>query len=207
MKNNLNFNYKMSSDDHFDDDDSVGDEEEVEIELDDEDVDVDDYAGQDRDVNSIDVVKIRDDNENLEEKEDFSLEDPIAFEESLKFSNYSKRKTKSNIEKISRYEFSKLVGRLAQYITESKIDVLDEMLELPVVKTGNAINIARFWVENRKIYKLPLTLKRQLTLSIIEELDPSNLKLDDDYHFTDENDNTSDRFYQNFREKSYGNDA
>ena len=118
-----------------------------------------------------------------------------------------KKKTKSKIERITKYELAKIVGTLAMYITESKITVPPEMEELPVVQGGNALKIALFWVYNRKEYKLPITLKRQITTNIVEELDISKLKLDDDYYFTDDNDDTAARFFQNFREKEYTNDA
>ena len=197
----------MELEDHFDGDDSVVDEdEEQEIDLNDDDFDGDDYDDQDRDLGE--NVKLKENVEVVDELETmFNLDDPVEFEQSLNYSSYHRKKTKSKIEKISKYEFAKLVGRLAQYITESKIDVLDEMVDLPVVKTGNAIKIALFWVENRKTYKLPLTLKRQLTNTVMEELDPTNLKIEDDYHFTDDNDDTAARFYQNFREKEYNNNA
>uniref|UniRef100_A0A6C0BDG8 Uncharacterized protein n=1 Tax=viral metagenome TaxID=1070528 RepID=A0A6C0BDG8_9ZZZZ len=196
----------MADFNNFDDDSIADSDDEPEVDLNDDDVSIDEYKGQDFDIQDLSKIKERTEDDG-EDDLMFDLDETIDFETSLNYSIYSKKKTKSNISKITKYEFSKLVGNLSQYIADSKIDIPDDMTDEKIIETGDAIKIALFWVENRKKYKIPLSIKRTICNGVVEELDPSTLEIDDDYHFTDDNDVTSERFYQNFREKPYLNNS
>lgn len=197
----------MDEYEEYDQDDSVNgdDDDEQIIDLDDEDFDENEYENQDRDVDENAKVKAQDNNEDETETQ-FDISGDFDFEASLAFAGQHKRKTSSNITRITKYEYAKAVGTLATYISESRIDVPDEMLETPAVKSGNAIKIAFFWFDNRKQYPLPITLKRHLNNLVCEELDPTKLYTDHDLSFRDDNDNTDLLFSRNFRDRDYEND-
>lgn len=197
----------MADYEEYDQDDSVrgDDDEEQVIDLDDEDFDENEYENQDRDVDENAKIKNQG-NEEDELETQFDISGDFDFEASMVHTGQYKRKTSSNILRITKYEYAKAVGTLATYISESKIDVPDDMLNTQAVKSGNAIKIAFFWFNNRTKYPLPITIKRQIHNSYLEELDPAKLLTDDDLSFKDDNDNTDLLFERNFRSTNYENE-
>jgi hypothetical protein len=197
----------MDDDQHFDDYESVVtevEEEEKMDDFDDEDYKIDDYDNQNREIDDTQKEKEQtsNDDDNIME-----FAEQINFEDLQKNTNYIIKKRKSNIEKISKYEESTLIGKIATFIEDSKLDVPEQMLDEEIMASGNAIKIAFFWYNNRQKYPIPLSLKRSLNAFIKEEVDPNKLKNDDDYFFEDDYDDTNLLFHQNFRPEPYQNNV
>lgn len=189
--------------DEFDPYETHDPDNEEPVELDDEDYNSDDdYAhldeGVDRDVKENDI----------EEDGYESLINDIGNENDgegfLDTYRNVKRVKKSNIIKISKYEYSRLYGNLAQYLMESRFEVPPDLeRENPeIINSCDCFIISRFWIENRHKYPLPMALSRNLYLKTDEIVDVGKLKTEDELSFKDEEDDTY-RFHYNFRDKPY----
>ena len=113
-----------------------------------------------------------------------------------------KYKRTSGVEKVSKYEYSVLYGKLAQYIQQSKITIPDGLLEDPEIKSGDLFRISRRWIQRRKEFPIPINFQRMLFPGNMEKKNPADLKIDEDFDFKDDHDDTY-RFYYNFRDKPY----
>ena len=168
---------------------------------DDTDVIVDDYANQDSDlIINGDNDEIENDNEEDEDILDGIIE--VDFVSTFTTNFIPKYKHTSGINKLSKYEYSVLYGKLAQYIQQSKITVPEGLLEDPEIKSGDIFRISRRWIQLRNDFPIPINLQRMLFPGNIEKKNPSDLKIDEDYDFKDDHDDTY-RFYYNFRDKHY----
>lgn len=220
---------KNMDDMHEDYDDELGSEASENLDNADEDVDIDEYANQNM---GIDNSRKEKENEN-DDDADVDVDEVIEFEESFNLTSYPKKKTKTNIKRMTKYEYSKIFGKLAEYIAFSKVEVPEGIFEIPEGMTdvpgaegkgvagktfaevlctasGDHFLIARKWIEYSKVkgLELPVTLVRSITNSVKEELQIENLNIPSDYYFKDEGpDIIEDMFYQNFREKPYENIA
>lgn len=212
------------NDDEFDDD--LGSEaSDHNLDNADEDFDIDEYQNQNFGIDNSRKIQNND-------EEDFDIDEIIDFEDSFNSHQYRK-KTKTNIKLITKYEYSKLFGKLAEYIAFSKIEVPEGIFEIPEgkidvpgaegkgvagktfeevlgVKSGDHFLISRKWIEFSKVkgLELPLTIVRSITNNVKEELQIEDVNIPSEYYFRDEGpDNLEDMFYQNFREKPYENIA
>lgn len=170
----------------------------------DQDFNVDDYAAQDEEINAIEGKQA----DNEEEDENDILDDTpeIEFEQSMQVVFNPKLKRNTRIARMSKYEYSAIYGKLAEYIATSKLSVPDGLLENPEVLSGDTFRIARCWIENRKQFPIPLEVDRKLFANISEKISINNLRTDDYYEFDDDN-TDKHRFYYNFRNEPYDNSA
>lgn len=168
---------------------------------DDTDVVVNDYEGQDADLGKDGEDG---DNQNLGEDDEELLEgmDEVDFVQTFTSDFKPKYKRTSGIQKISKYEYAVLYGKLATYIQQSKITVPEGLLDDPEIKSGDIFRISRRWIQRRNEFPIPINLQRMLFPGNTEKQNPSDLKIDEDYAFKDDNDD-SDRFHYNFRDKPY----
>lgn len=148
------------------------------------------------------VVKVV---ENKDEEPIFDINSNENKEEYISQFFNPKRKKNSNFPKMTKYEYSKLYGTLADYVMNSNIKVPEEMKSSYAVRTGDPFIISRYWIENRTIYPLPTHLVRCLYTKITETVNPSSLILEDDLSFKDDHDDT-ERFHYNFRDGPYQKD-
>lgn len=168
---------------------------------DDADVIVNDYEGQDEDLN---VNGDNGDNDEINEEDNDILDGIVEVDFEQKFTTdlNPKYKRTSGIKKVSRYEYSVLNGKLAQYIQQSKITVSEGLLEDPEIKSGDVLRMSRRWIQRREEFPIPINFQRMLFPGNIEKQNPSNLKIDEDFDFNDDHHDTH-RFYYNFRKEHY----
>lgn len=191
----------MSEDNRSEYDENENEEHE---EYDDEDVVVNDYQDEDE------GEKREEKKEDEDENEDDNLFDIVEEKEinfKKKISSSVKRVTKSNIVKISSYEYSLLYGKLTDKLIKSQIIVPVEMEQLSVVLDGDAFEISRFWIENRHIYKLPVKLSRELYGKTVENIDLYSVYVENELYFYDDESDIIESFDKNFRVESFNNPA
>jgi len=190
----------MNGQDDYENENNIENENDEEIEYDDTDnYEINDYENQDE---GIDLSAKTHKNEEEDEDEDIILEDKDYTIVPVKNKINIIKGKKSNIKKISKYEYSKIYGILTKYIVDSSINVPEEMLNEEEVKSGDAFRISRFWIENRKKYKLPLNLYRNLYLKVNETIELDSLLTESDLSFRDE-ESDHEKFWYNFRDKPY----
>lgn len=172
----------------------IGDNDENYIE---EDYGDDDYEEDYEDEDIIETNKIP---KEIIEKEEIEKNDTLLEVEILDFKkNISVVAKNSGIDFLTDFERCEIIGQLAEYILDSKIEVPKKINKF----NGNHIKIAIEWFENRNSVPLPFEIKREITPGFFEKLKISELKTHEDFEFFDENDNTQILFSRNFRDKEY----
>lgn len=189
----------------YENDNSENEEnEEIEDLNDDDHGPIDEYAAQNEDLKAFETEEANDKFMDDDDDED-PLNDMSVDKESDNIADIyknTKRKKKSGIIKMSKYEYAKLYGSLAYNLINSVIELPPEMEKEDIVETGDCFSISRFWIANRHKYPIPLSILRNLYLKTNEVVDPAKLLIDDDLSFKDDNDDT-ERFNYNFRDKPY----
>lgn len=109
-------------------------------------------------------------NDEEEEEEDFDSE--IDTEQAIK---KNKHKFFSRSQKITQSEHIKLISEIAERISNSRLLVPVQYEELLECSSGDPILIAKNWVDNRRIVKLPVKIVRSVLGKIPENLNPSSL--------------------------------
>lgn len=166
----------------------------------DEDVIINDYEGQDTELINDGDNEIDNDNDEDEDILDGMID--VDFVSTFTTNFTPKYKRTSGISKLSKYEYSVLYGKLAQYIQQNKISIPNGLLEDNEIKSGDIFRISRRWIQRRNEFPIPISIQRMLFHGSMEKKNPADLKIDEDYDFKDENDDTY-RFYYNFRKNPY----
>lgn len=163
------------------------------------DNDIDDYEGQDEDINNSGKKEIiKDDDDDVL----FDLNDIDEFEKKFTTTNNQIKKKSSGYPIISSNEYAKLYGLLTTYIVDNKISVPKDMEDLEIIKSSDAFRIAKYWLDNRKIWPIPMELEKHLYDKTIEMVNPNKLETHDDLSFHDDN-NDEYRYDYNFHDEPY----
>lgn len=192
-----------------------GDNSDIEDDFDgiDDDIKINDYSNQDVEIDDsrkereVAIEKGKENSEENDDEDDQFIIDKREeeFVDSTTNITYSK-KNKTNIDRMTKYEYSQLYAKMCEYIQQSKIDTPDDPDDILGTSTGSIFLVARKWIEYRKTpgFEIPLTIIRKISNHIKEEIDPANLKLPFEYTFKDEgSDNLLDEFANNFTDKPY----
>lgn len=181
-------------------DDNNIEEEEEEEEYGDEDFVTDEYANQNEDIDNLNKSNQKGD------EEDDNIVDINQVEEieTVVIKKDTNKITTSGYPIISFIEHTKIYSTLCDYISKSQLEVPESMENEPEVLSGDTFRIARFWINNRRRWPIPLTIKRHIQGNIYEDVDPNNLMFMDEIGFKDDNDDTH-LFYQNFHPEPYDN--
>ena len=181
---------------HEDLNDEISDEE-YEQEIDDDEYEEDEDYGM---LNE----GIDDSAKNLKNKNDDDIEilnDDIV-NETVKIKR-KKEKFVSNLQKISFYEYPRLISHLAENIINSKLFVPKQYETLLECESGDAIKIAMNWIKHRKIVEIPTSILRNSFGMIAEEIDPNNLVTIRELGFKDLDATNDDYFDTCFRPEGY----
>ena len=148
-----------------------------------EDIDDEDFIGQEKDEllnEGIDnSAKEKTDNKDEEDEEfdtEIDLEQPLA---------NTKSRFVSHLKKITQSEYIRLISEIAEQLSDSRLFVPKKYEELFECHTGDCVLIAKNWVDNRRVSKLPVKLIRNALNKIPEALNPSNLVAPNELGFND----------------------
>lgn len=178
-----------------------GDEgEQEEEDIGDEDFVVNDYAGEDGD--EADEADEGNSGINEEDEDIFDGIVEIDFVQTSITNFVPKHKRTSGITKLTKYEYSVLYGKIAQYIQQGKLTIPEGLLKDPEINSGDVFRMSRRWIQMRTQFPIPFDFQRMLFPGNVEKQNPSNLKTDEDFDFKDDHDDT-ERFYYNFRSENY----
>jgi hypothetical protein len=189
--------------------DAINDRDDTEYNEENEDFDIDhiidDYEGQNTEIDN--SAKIAAKNNLIVEDDDEELMDLIQDDENdfeKKFTtNTSKNyKKQSGYNLISSFEYAKLYSLLTEYIVTSKISIPKEMENNDIVTSGDGFRIAKYWLDHRKEFPIPMDLVKKLHSNIIEYVNPNNLDTHDDLSFHDDF-HDEHRFDFNFHDEPY----
>lgn len=179
---------------------------EIEENYDDLDVDlnVDEYEYQN---DGIDIhkreEKLEDNVQYYEEKDEDDTENE-NIDGNFYYMEYKKKKKTTNINRMTKFEYAQLFGKLAECLEYSQIDIPENAEEDLQTDKGSKFLTARKWIEFRQKYEIPLQISRRISASCVEILDVKNLNLPYDYAFKDDNcESLEDDFANNFTQIPY----
>lgn len=137
--------------------------------------DIDDEYSE---VSENDISKNPDENDELDDSSDED-ENEDGLETIIKKPKIIRSIT-NNI--LTKFEYARLIGIIAHMITDITFKVDPRVFELSDLKFGEArtLDIATFWVDNRKLIPLPIRIKRYHMDGTYELVDAENLNLVDD---------------------------
>jgi len=161
------------------------------------DEDENDYLLNDGIDNSGKIINIEPDDDLIED--DIKLEDGEEDNEEPDKPVMFKGKRKYKIFPFAKInEYTVLIGRLTQYIEESKVNIPEEYYELLRTSTGNSQIIATEWVHHHKKFPLPFSIIRSVQ-GIEQIIKPENLIFDHELNMYPEYSVSDSDFYNNFR--------